>query len=86
MWSITTKPYTDAHFATFPEDLIEPCILAGSPEGGIVLDPFVGSGTTMVVAQKHGRKGIGIDANREYLDLATKRIEQSQYNNQHTMF
>ena len=85
-WSITTKPYTDAHFATFPEDLIEPCILAGSPEGGFVLDPFVGSGTTMVVAQKHRRKGIGIDLNKEYLDLAVKRIKNSKYNNQFVLF
>ena len=86
VWSITTKPYADAHFATFPEDLIEPCILAGSPEGGIVLDPFVGSGTAMVVAQKHRRKGIGIDLNKEYLDLAVKRIKNSKYNNQFVLF
>ncbi len=86
VWLITTKPYADAHFATFPEDLIEPCILAGSPEGGIVLDPFVGSGTAMVVAQKHRRKGIGIDLNKEYLDLAVKRIKNSKYNNQFVLF
>jgi len=86
VWTVTTKPYTDAHFATFPEDLIEPCILAGSPEGGIVLDPFVGSGTTMIVAQKHRRKGIGIDLNKEYLDLAVKRIKNSKYNNQFVLF
>ena len=86
VWTVTTKPYADAHFATFPEDLIEPCILAGSPEGGIVLDPFVGSGTAMVVAQKHRRKGIGIDLNKEYLDLAVKRIKNSKYNNQFDLF
>ena len=86
VWLITTKPYADAHFATFPEDLIEPCILAGSPEGGIVLDPFVCSGTAMVVAQKHRRKGIGIDLNKEYLDLAVKRIKNSKYNNQFVLF
>ena len=86
VWSITTKTYADAHFATFPEDLIEPCILAGSPGGGIVLDPFVGSGTTMIVAQKHRRKGIGIDLNKEYLDLAVKRIKNSKYNNQFVLF
>ena len=86
VWEIPTHPYPEAHFATFPEKLAELCILAGSPEGGIVLDPFVGSGTTMVVAQKHRRKGIGIDLNKEYLDLAVKRIKNSKYNNQFVLF
>ncbi len=68
--------YPDAHFATFPEKLIEPCILAGCPPGGRVLDPFVGSGTTLVVAQQLGCHGIGIDLNPEYLKLAEKRTTQ----------
>ena len=55
VWTITNKPYKGAHFAVFPPDLIEPCILAGSEEGDIVLDPFMGSGTTAMVAKKHGR-------------------------------
>ena len=75
VWEIPTQPYPEAHFATYPEKLVEPCILAGSPEGGVILDPFVGSGTTLVVAQKLGRKGVGVDSNAEYLKLAQKRLE-----------
>ena len=78
VWTVTTKPYKGAHFATFPEDLIEPCILAGCPQDGIVLDPFVGSGTTASVALKFGRKSIGVDLNKEYLELAVKRITSTQ--------
>ena len=74
IWEITTQPYPDAHFATFPEALVEPCILAGCPSGGTVLDPFAGSGTTLVVAQKLGRKAIGTDINPEYLKLAAARV------------
>jgi len=74
VWTVTTKPYKDAHFATFPPDLIEPCILAGSKEGGIVIDPFMGSGTTCMVAKKHGRGYIGIELNPAYVELAEKRI------------
>ena len=74
VWTVTTKPYKGAHFATFPPDLIEPCILAGSKEGGIVIDPFMGSGTTCMVAKKHGRGYIGIELNPEYVELAEKRI------------
>ena len=74
VWTVTTKPYKGAHFATFPPDLIEPCILAGSKEGGIVLDPFMGSGTTCMVAKKHGRGYIGIELNPAYVELAEKRI------------
>lgn len=74
VWTIPTQPYSDAHFATFPEALVEPCILAGCPAGGTVLDPFVGSGTTLLVAGRHGCKGIGIELNAEYLALAKKRI------------
>jgi DNA modification methylase len=67
VWTVTTKPYKGAHFATFPPALIEPCILAGSPVGGIVLDPFMGSGTTAWVARKHGRSAIGLDISFSYL-------------------
>ncbi len=74
VWSVTTKPYRGAHFATFPPDLIEPCVLAGSPVGGSVLDPFAGSGTTLAVAQQHGRKGVGIELNPEYVKLAFARL------------
>ena len=78
VWTINTQPYSEAHFATFPEKLIEPCILAGCPEDGVVLDPFVGSGTTAAVAQKYGRKSVGVDLNKEYLDIAVKRISSTQ--------
>lgn len=74
VWTITTKPYKDAHFATFPPDLIEPCILAGCPEGGVVLDPFGGSGTTGMVAQRHARRAVLLELNPAYVDLAVKRI------------
>jgi len=75
VWTVPTRPYKGAHFAVFPPDLIEPCILAGAPEGGIVLDPFFGSGTTGLVARKHGRHYLGIELNREYIELARKRIK-----------
>ena len=74
VWTVTTKPYKGAHFATFPPDLIEPCILAGSREGDIVLDPFMGSGTTAMVARKLGRKYIGCELNEKYGDLQDERI------------
>jgi len=75
VWTVTTKPYKGAHFATFPPDLITPCILAGCPEGGTVLDPFFGAGTTGLVAQRHGRKWIGCELNPEYAAIAQTRIE-----------
>lgn len=78
VWTVTTKPYSGAHFATFPPDLIEPCILAGSRPCDTVLDPFNGSGTTGAVALKHGRKYIGLELNPDYIALAHKRIQQSQ--------
>jgi len=74
VWSIATQPYPEAHFATYPPKLIEPCILAGCPENGVVLDPFCGSGTTGDVAVRHGRHFIGIELNEEYCALAKKRI------------
>lgn len=78
VWTVATKPYKHAHFATFPEKLIEPCILAGSRVGDIVLDPFAGSGTTLSVAIKHHRQGIGIELNPDYIALSNKRLTQTQ--------
>lgn len=80
VWTVTTKPFSEAHFATFPEDLIEPCILAGCPVGGVVLDPFLGSGTTAVVAVKNSRRWVGCELNPEYIDIAEKRIAVVQHN------
>jgi len=76
VWSVNTKPYAGAHFAVFPSDLIEPCILAGAPVGGIVLDPFMGSGTTAQVAQSLGRQYLGCELNPEYKPLQKKRVAQ----------
>lgn len=74
VWTVTTKPFKGAHFATFPPDLIEPCILAGSPSGGTVLDPFGGSGTTAGVALKHGREAVICELNPEYAAMIPERI------------
>jgi DNA modification methylase len=74
VWTVTTKPYSGAHFATFPQDLIEPCIKAGCPIDGIVLDPFMGAGTTAVVARKLNRNYIGFELNAEYVKIAEQRI------------
>ncbi len=76
VWTVPTKPYAGAHFATFPPDLIEPCILAGAPAGGIVLDPFMGSGTTAQVAQDLGRQYIGCELNQDYEPLQKERTSQ----------
>ena len=79
VWTVNPKPFPGAHFAVFPPALIEPCILAGCPEGGIVLDPFAGSGTTIVTAIGLGRQGIGFDLSQKYVDeIATPRIEQAK--------
>ena len=78
VWTVTTKPYSGAHFATMPPDLVEPCILAGCPEGGTVLDPFAGSGTTLAVAAELGRSGIGCELNPEYIGLAERRIKDAR--------
>ena len=78
VWSVPTKPYNGAHFATYPEKLIEPCILAGCPKDGIVLDPFNGAGTTGVVCLKNDRKYIGIELNPEYIFLSEKRLKEVQ--------
>jgi len=74
VWSVTNKPYKGAHFACYPPDLIEPCILAGSEEGDIILDPFMGSGTTAMVAKKNSRAYIGCELHEEYASLQTDRI------------
>lgn len=76
VWSIPTKPYSGAHFAVFPQELVEPMILAGSKVGDIVLDPFFGSGTTGQVAQNLGRKWIGCELNKEYEQLQNERLKQ----------
>jgi len=76
VWTVTTKPFKEAHFATFPPDLIEPCILAGCPKNGIVLDPFMGSGTTGMVAAMYQRNFIGFELNPEYCKMAEKRINK----------
>ena len=78
VWTVTTKPYKGAHFAVFPEKLIEPCVLAGCPKGETILDPFAGSGTTGLVAKRHGCNFIGIELNPEYAELARNRIAQEQ--------
>lgn len=74
VWTVATVPYKGAHFATFPPDLITPCVLAGCSEGGTVLDPFSGSGTTGEVALRAGRKYIGIELNPEYIRLSDDRL------------
>lgn len=74
VWRITTKPFKEAHFAVFPEELIQTPILAGCPKGGTVLDPFMGAGTTGLVAKKLGRSYIGIELNPEYVEMAESRI------------
>ena len=78
VWTVATQPYKEAHFAVFPPKLIEPCILAGSRTGGTVLDPFMGSGTTGVVAYTHGREFIGIDLNPDYCTVAENRLMKMQ--------
>ena len=74
VWTVTTKPYKGAHFATFPPDLIEPCILAGSRVGDVVLDPFGGAGTTGLVSQRHGRQFVLCELNPDYARMAEDRI------------
>ena len=78
VWTVPTKPFKGAHFATFPPELIEPCILAGCPEGGVVLDPFGGSGTTGLVANAHNRNTILIELNKEYIEIAKKRLSHNE--------
>ena len=78
VWTIPVSSYSEAHFATFPAKLVEPCILAGAPAGGVVLDPFTGSGTTGAVALAHGRRFVGIELNPEYVAMANRRIGATQ--------
>jgi DNA modification methylase len=75
VWRVATKPFREAHFATYPEALIEPMIKAGCPLDGVVLDPFIGSGTTGLVAKKQGKNYIGIELNPKYIEMAEKRIK-----------
>ena len=75
VWTVSTKAYHGAHFAVFPVELVEPCILAGCPTGGVVLDPFFGSGTTGVAAASLGRRFIGIDLNPDFCKLAEERLK-----------
>lgn len=77
VWTVATQPYPGAHFATFPEALVEPCILAGCPEGGVVLDPFAGTGTVGVVAQRLSRRAVLIDLNPDYLRQCLERNQQA---------
>lgn len=74
VWTVNPEPFLEAHFATFPQKLIEPCILAGAPEGGLVLDPFAGASTTLLVAKKLNRKAIGIELNPAYCEIGKKRL------------
>lgn len=76
VWTVSTKSFKGAHFATFPMDLIEPCVLAGCPEGGTVLDPFGGSGTTGIVAVNHNRNAVLCELNQEYIEIAKNRINE----------
>lgn len=75
VWPMATQPFSDAHFATFPPELAERCILAGCPKGGLVLDPFGGAGTTALVALRHGRRAALIELNPEYAEMSRLRIE-----------
>jgi DNA modification methylase len=75
VWTVNTKPFKEAHFATFPVELIEPCILAGSKPGDVILDPFMGSGTTAMAALVHDRKYLGCELNEEYRSLQQSRID-----------
>src|SRR5439155_15782190 len=77
VWSISLSKFRDAHFAVFPESLVETCILAGCPERGLVLDPFVGSGTVPLVARRLGRDYLGIDCVAEYCAMARRRLSMS---------
>ena len=74
VWDVKLKPYKEAHFATYPSELIEPCILAGSEKGDIILDPFIGSGTTAMVAKSLGRDYIGCELHEDYGKLIDKRV------------
>jgi DNA modification methylase len=74
VWDINTQAYKEAHFATFPTTLVEPCVALGSKEGDFILDPFIGSGTTGLVALRMNRKFLGIELNPEYIKIAEERL------------
>jgi DNA modification methylase len=78
VWNVSLSKLRDSHFAVFPEKLIEPCIIAGCPELGVVMDPFFGAGTTGVVATKHNRQYIGLELNPEYIKIAESRINDAR--------
>jgi len=78
VWTIATKPFKGAHFAVMPEKLVEPCILAGSKPGDVILDPFAGSCTVGKVAERHGREFVGIELNWEYIGLGKRRLSHNQ--------
>jgi site-specific DNA-methyltransferase (cytosine-N4-specific) len=77
VWTVPSEAYSEAHFATFPRALIEPCIIAGSRPGDVVFDPFLGSGTTAQVAQALGRKFLGIELNPDYASMQSDRTAQT---------
>ena len=76
VWTVITESYEDSHFATYPKKLIEPCILAACPEGGTVLDPFGGSGTTGIVAVAHNRNAVLCELNKDYINIMEKRLDK----------
>src|SRR5690606_35482217 len=76
VWTIPTKPFAEAHFATMPVELATKCVLSGSRPGDAVLDPFSGAGTVGLVAQEHGREYVGIELNPEYIEIAERRMAQ----------
>jgi DNA modification methylase len=80
VWEINTKPYSGAHFAVFPEELVERMMRAGCPEGGVCLDPFMGSGTVAVVAKRMNRNYLGVELNEEYIKLAQARLQNNHKN------
>lgn len=86
VWNVPTKPLKEAHFATFPKALITPCVLAGCPVGGTVLDCFAGSGTVAVVSELNNRNSIGIELNEEYIEIAKRRVQNEAGHVQVTMF
>jgi hypothetical protein len=79
VWTIPTHPFKEAHFATFPEDLVTPCVLAGARRGDTILDPFAGAGTVGLVARRNGNPFIGIELNPEYCEIAARRLRQSVF-------
>lgn len=75
VWTVSTKPEKSAHIAAYPKELIEPCVLAGCPIGGVILDPFMGSGTTAMVEKIYGRNYIGFEINADYMSIINKKIQ-----------